>query len=252
MYQTVGIEKLSDNQLSRLRNGHPVRVKLGNYHKIALNISQLKKLHSASKKGSAFTITFYPYQKEAHGSGLLGDIAKKAKAFIQKHKLQDMVNPNIAGAKKRAHAGVNYLSNRAKSKIDEIQEIEGEGIIGDIFSTIGTIANATGAGCGSRCGSGVAYKKNTPTAISRKRKVHKKKGKGIFGDIAKNVAKSVATKGIELGANYLQNKVQGMGLKGRIVGRRPSVKKATNKKKGHGGSGGALYPAGVGGALYPA
>ena len=44
-----------------------------------------------------------------------------------------MVNPIISGAKKRAHAGVNYLSNRAKSKIDEIQEIEVEGIIGDIF-----------------------------------------------------------------------------------------------------------------------
>ena len=244
MYQTVGIAKLSDNQLSRLRNGHPVRVKLGNTHKIALNIQQLKKLHSASKKGSALTVSFDPYQKEAHGSGLLGDIAKKAKAFIQKHKLQDMVNPIISGAKKRAHAGVNYLSNRAKSKIDEIQEIEGEGIIGDIFSTIGSIANATGAG--------IAYKKNTPV-VSRKRKVLKKKGKGIFGDIAKNVAKSVATKGIELGANFLQDKVQGMGLKGRVVGRRP-ITKATNKKKSHGGSGGALYPGGYsqGSALYPA
>jgi hypothetical protein len=42
-----------------------------------------------------------------------------------------------------------------------------------------------------------------------------------------------------------------MGLKGRIVGRRP-ITKATNKKKSHGGSGGALYPAGVGGALHPA
>ena len=146
MYQTVGIAKLSDNQLSRLRNGHPVRIKLGNSHKIALNIQQLKKLHSASKKGSALTVSFDPYQKQAHGSGLLGDIAKKAKAFIQKHKLQDMVNPIISGAKKRAHAGVNYLSNRAKSKIDEIQEIEGEGIIGDIFSTIGNIANSAGVG----------------------------------------------------------------------------------------------------------
>jgi len=215
MYQTVGIEKLSDNQLSRLRNGHPVRVKLGNHHKIALNISQLKKLHSASKKGSALTITIDPYQKEAHGSGLLGDIAKKAKAFIQKH------------------------------KIDEIQEIEGEGIIGDIFSTIGTIANATGAG--------VAYKKNAPTALTRKRKVHKKKGKGIFGDIAKNVAKTVATKGIEIGSNYLKDKVEGMVIKGRIVGRRP-ITKATNKKKTSGGSGGALYPGGYsqGSALYPA
>ena len=235
MYQTVGIAKLSDNQLSRLRNGHPVRVKLGNSHKIALNIQQLKKLHTASKKGSALTVSFDPYQKEAHGSGLLGDIAKKAKAFIQKHKLQDMVNPIISGAKKRAHAGVNYLSNRAKSKIDEIQEIEGEGIIGDIFSTIGSIANATGAG--------VAYRKNAPTATRRR----SRRGKGIFGDIAKNVAKSVATKGIELGSDYLKDKVQGMGLKGRIAGRRP-----INRKRSHGGSGGALYPAGVGGALYPA
>ena len=38
-----------------------------------------------------------------------------------------------------------------------------------------------------------------------------------------------------------------MGLKGRIAGRRP-----INRKRSHGGSGGALYPAGVGGALYPA
>ena len=240
MYQTVGIAKLSENQLNRLRNGHLVRIKLGTSHKIALNIQQLKKLHSASKKGSALTVSFDPYQKEAHGSGLLGDIAKKAKAFIQKHKLQDMVNPIISGAKKRAHAGVNYLSNRAKSKIDEIQEIEGEGIIGDIFSTIGNIANSAGAG--------IAYKKNAPSALTRKRKVNKKKGKGIFGDIAKNVAKSVATKGIELGANFLQDKVQGMGLKGRIAGRRP----ITRSKKTSGGSGGALYPAGVGGALYTA
>ena len=49
MYQTVGIAKLSDNQLSRLRNGHPVRVKLGNFHKIALNIQQLKKLNTDEK-----------------------------------------------------------------------------------------------------------------------------------------------------------------------------------------------------------
>jgi len=250
MYQTIGIAKLSNNQLSRLCNGHPVRVKLGNSHKIALNVQQLKKLHTASKKGSALTITFDPYQKEAHGSGILGDIAKKAKAFIQKHKLQDIVNPIISGVKKRAHSGVDYLSNRAKSKIDEIQEIEGDGIVGDIFSTIGNIANTVGAGC---CGSGVVRRKDYApvAAITRKRRVYKKKGKGIFGDIAKNVAKSVATKGIELGANFLQDKVNGMGLKGRIVGRRP-VK--TTKKRGFGGSGGALYPAGgyQGSALYPA
>ena len=50
MYKTIGIEKLSDNQLSRLRNGHSVRVKLGSHHNIHLSVQQLKKLHSASKK----------------------------------------------------------------------------------------------------------------------------------------------------------------------------------------------------------
>ena len=85
MYQTVGLAKLSDNQLSRLRNGHPVRIKLGNSHKIALNIQQLKKLHSASKKGSALTVSFDPYQKEAHGSGRLGDIAKKKRKLLYKN-----------------------------------------------------------------------------------------------------------------------------------------------------------------------
>ena len=33
MYYEVGIQKLSDNQLSKLRNGHPIRVKLGNQMK---------------------------------------------------------------------------------------------------------------------------------------------------------------------------------------------------------------------------
>ena len=42
-----------------------------------------------------------------------------------------------------------------------------------------------------------------------------------------------------------------MGLKRRIAWRRP-VTNDTNKKKTSGGSGGALYPAGVGGALYTA
>jgi hypothetical protein len=79
MYHTVGIEKLSENQLSRLRNGHPVRLKLGNHHNIHLSIQQLKKLNSASKRGKASTVTFDPYQKEAHGSGVFGDICKKCK-----------------------------------------------------------------------------------------------------------------------------------------------------------------------------
>jgi hypothetical protein len=147
MYHEVGIQKLSENQLSKLRNGHPVRVKLGDHHKISLSIQQLKKLNKASKKGSASTITFDPYQLEAHGSGILGNIGKKAKAFIQKYKLQDIVNPVINRVKKESHKGVSKLSNYAHSKINELQPIEqGEGIIGDVLGVLGNVAKTAGFG----------------------------------------------------------------------------------------------------------
>ena len=84
--------------------------------------------------------------------------------------------------------------------------------------------------------------------------------------------KSVAQKGIEMGADYLKDKVSGMGRivpHRRIAGRKavapkkrsgmgvPKTKRmvgrkpVSQKKKSH--SGGALYPSGYdGGALYPA
>lgn len=259
MYHEVGINKLSENQLSKLRNGHPVRVKLGNHHKICLSIQQLKKLHKAHKKGSASTITFDPYQLEAHGSGVLGDIARKAKSFIQKHKLQNIVNPIISRVKGEAHKGVSRVSNFAHSKINELKEIEqGEGVIGDVLGVLGGIAKTAGLG--------VVRKHSSSPAKRRGRK-----GKGIVTDLLKTGAKSVAQKGIEMGANYLQDKISGMGriashrrIAGRkavapkkktgmgvpkhrrVVGRKP----VADKKKTH--SGGSLFPAGdYGGALYP-
>ncbi len=79
MYHEVGIAKLSPAQLSRLRNGHKVRVKIGNAHKINVSQEQLKKLNSAHKKGKAYTIVFDPYQIENHGSGVHGNICTKSK-----------------------------------------------------------------------------------------------------------------------------------------------------------------------------
>jgi len=292
MYHEVGIQKLSENQLSKLRNGHPVRVKLGNHHKICLSIQQLKKLHKASKKGSASTITFDPYQLEAHGSGILGNIGRKAKEFVQKYKLQNIVNPVINRVKKESHKGISKLSNYAHSKINELQPIEqGEGIIGDVLGVLGNVAKTAGFG--------VSRKHSTTPKKPRTRK-----GKGILTDLAKSAVQSVANKGIEMGANYLKDKVNGMGnkrlaLNRRIVGRKAPTKvskggflhtyynddgkmsigfgsKAPKAKRSFGGSGveggslgrsyydengnytvgfgcgGALYPSGYGGALYPA
>ena len=80
MYHEVGIAKLSPTQISRLRNGHKVRVKMGNAHKINVSQEQLKKLNSAHKKGKAYTILFDPFQIEKHGAGIYGNISTKSKA----------------------------------------------------------------------------------------------------------------------------------------------------------------------------
>jgi hypothetical protein len=244
MYYEVGIQKLSDNQLSKLRNGHPVRVKLGNHHKISLSIQQLKKLNKASKKGSSSTISFDPYQLEAHGSGVLGDIGRKAKAFIQKYKLQDIVNPVINRVKKESHKGVSKLSNYAHSKINELQPVEqGEGILGDVLGfinpTMGNVAKTFGLG---------ARKHN----IAPTKKTRTKKGKGILTDLAKSAVKSVAKKGIEVGADFLKDKVSGMGNKRFADARRIRGRRAPPAKRSFGGSGvdgGALYPGGYGGGV---
>ena len=235
MYQKVGIQKLSSNQISKLRNGHPIRMKLGNAHNVQLTSQQIKKLQKASKTGSATTITFDPYQVEAHGAGVFGDIAKKAKSFVQKYKLQDVVNPIINRVKKESHKGVSKLSNFAHSKINELQPVEqGEGILGDILGVVGNLAKSTGLG----------IKKKTKRT---------KRGKGILSDLAKAGAKAIATKGIEVGSDYLKNKVAGMGVipkDRRIAGRKPVGRRRTistrttpsKLKKTFSGS--ALYPAG--------
>jgi len=251
MYYEVGIDKLSDNQLSKLRNGHPIRIKLGNHHKICLSIQQLKKLNKASKKGSASTITFDPYQLEAHGSGILGNIGKKAKEFIQKYKLQDIVNPVINRVKKESHKGVSKLSNYAHSKINEIQPIEhamtsasaGEGIIGDVLGVLGSVAKTAGFG---------VARKHSRGAVPKKSKTTTRKGKGILTDLAKSAVKSVANKGIEMGADFLKNKVSGMGNKRFAEVRRIRGRRAPPAKRSFGGSGfdgGALYPGGYGGGV---
>jgi len=291
MYHPVGIDKLSENQLSRLRNGHSVRVKLGHHHKVHLSVHQLKKLHTAHKHGKASTISFDPYQMEAHGSGLFGDIARKAKAFVQKHHLQDIVNPVIAKAKRFGHHAVNHASHFAHSQINRLQPIEGHGLLGDaatnlafntylnhrpkgmgikhhhhgkglfggIFNGAAGLSNLIGGqgsdeaskvlngigGVANAFGLGVARKH------SHTKKRRTKKGSGFIDDIgqlAKSGAKAIAKKGVETGADYLNSKINGLGIAPkyrRIVGRR-----AIEKKKYHGGS---LYPSGYsGGALFAA
>ena len=255
MYHSTGVGILSESQKSKLRNGHPVRIKLGSGNTLNLTDQQIKKLQSAHKKGAAYTLTFHPEQAEKHGSGFFGDIASKAKAFARKHK--DLINPLIGRVRAGVHGGIDTLSNKAKEKLEElaskanakvdefIQPIEGEGvkrrrgrpkkgegIIGDALkgligmSGLGVVkpkrlTKGKGVigdalkGLIGMSGLGVVKPKRT------------RKGKGIMSSLLKAVAPAIK----DVASNAGKGKVEGMGRK-----------RKAGRPKGRGG--GALFPSG--------
>jgi len=221
MYHSTSVGKLSESQKSKLRNGHPVRIKLGSGNTLHLTDQQIKKLQSAHKKGAAYTITFHPEQAEKHGSGFFGDIASKAKAFAKKHK--DLINPIIAKVKAGAHSGIDKLSAKAREKIDDIiKPIEGEGVVkpkrrGRPKKGEGIIGDAL-KGLIGMTGLGVVKPKRL------------RKGKGVLTNIIKAVAPTAIDAIANAATSAAKNKVEGMGVKKRKAGR----------PKGRGG--GALFP----------
>jgi hypothetical protein len=222
MYHSTGVGKLSESQKSKLRNGHPVRIKMGSGNTLNLTDQQIKKLQAAHKKGAAYTITFHPEQAEKHGEGFFGDIASKAKAFAKKQIIsnKDLLNPIIGRARSYAKSGIQKLADKANEKIDYYTpDIQGEGvkrrrgrpkkagtgIIGDVLK-----------GLISTTGLGVVKPKRL-----------KKEGKGVMSSLLKAVAPAI----IDAAAGAVKGKVEGMGRKRK--GGRP---------RGRGG--GALFPAG--------
>ena len=248
MYKSTSVSTLSELQKSKLRNGHPVRIKAGNGNKLHLSDIQIKKLHKAGLSGKGITIQMDPHQASSHGCGIFGNIATKAKAFVKKHKLQDIVNPVIRGVKSRAHSGVNKLASMAHSKIDTVEPIgeglrkrrgrprkTGAGFVGDIAGLISKGADALGVG----------LKK-------RGRKPGPKKGKGMLSNIVKSVAKAAAPIVVDAASSFVKNKIAGAGK--RKVGRpkkttakkapKKAPKKTTAKKAPKKRVGRALKPAG--------
>ena len=235
MYSSTGVGKLSESQKSKLRNGHPVRIKLGSGNTLNLTDQQIKKLQSAHKKGAAYTITFHPEQAEKHGSGFFGDIASRAKAFARKQIVsnKDLINPIINRVKSGVHGGIDSLSNKAKAKLEElaskanakvdqyIQPIEGEGVKrrrGRPKKGEGIIGDAL-KGLISMTGLGVVKPKRL------------QKGKGIMSTLLKAVAPAI----IDAAAGAVKGKVS-------TIGSGAKKRKAGRPRKGRGG--GALFPAG--------
>ena len=208
MYHSTGVQKLSETQKSKLRNGHPVRIKKGSGNHLHLTDDQIKKLEAASRKGAAYTLKMHPEQAAKHktGEGLFGDIATKAKAFARKHK--DLINPIIGRVRAGAKSGINQLASKANEKVDEyIKPIEGEGIIGDALKGL---ISMTGLGAKKKRG---RPRKTTTT----------KKGKGVLTSLIKAVAPAV----IDAAAGAAKGKVSGMGAK-----RKPGRPRKVGRPKG--------------------
>ena len=129
MYHEAGIEKLSKAQISKLLNGHRVRVKHGSHHKVHLSHEQHKKLHNAHKKGCGITMEFDPYQIEhhqhlrgehhAHGGSFM-DVAKAVGKVAVREGGKQLLNVGSDFAKKeldkRLGSGVKRSVARKKGK----------------------------------------------------------------------------------------------------------------------------------------
>ena len=274
MYEVVSVGKLSETQKSKLRNGHPVRVKKGSGNQLCLSHDQIKKLESASRKGKAVTITLHPEQAEKHGAGIFGDIATKLKKLAVQNK--DLINPIIGRVRGTAKKGVSKLANKANETIDKyITDIEGgalypaghtgsgikkrgrpkkgQGVIGDVLKGI---INTTGLGV-------VVEPPLLQVAEKAKKPRKTKKGKGLgalAGLAAKAAAKALAPVAIDAAANFAKNKVSGLGVKkkrgrkpgkvttGQLLGLHKQALNLTKQLKKRGRprkrDGGALMPAG--------
>jgi hypothetical protein len=224
MYHSTGVQKLSPSQMSKLRNGHPVRIKQGSGNSLHLTDAQIKKLAQAHKRGAAYTIQMHPEQAEKHGAGIFGDIKKFALSTVRKNR--DLINPIIGRARSYAKSGIQKLADKANAQVDKFTpEIEGEGIIGDALK-----------GLIGMSGLGAKKKRGRPKGT--------KKGKGILSSIAKAVGPAI----IDAAANAAKGKVEGMGIKRVGRPRKKASKKASKKPKtrrvGRPRKGGALIAPG--------
>jgi hypothetical protein len=122
-YTPVEVAKLSDRQVIRILNGHPVRVKHGGHHQMHLSSEQHKKLMRAHKKGSAITLILDPFQIEGHqhlrGAGF-GKMLKGASKHLVKHAKKELKH-HLPKAKefalKHAHDAIEKYADEAEDKL---------------------------------------------------------------------------------------------------------------------------------------
>lgn len=134
----IGIQKLTPAQLKKLESGQPVRAKLGSAHIVKVNMSDVKKLMSASKKGSAATIK---------GAGLV----KKSNEFAEAARPYT-VNKTVSPIKQAAStSAVTAISKKGKGAMPK-----GAKVTLPVETTKPHKFGAGMCGCEGSCGCGIA------------------------------------------------------------------------------------------------
>jgi len=138
MYHKASISPLSGTQISKILNGHSVRVSPGNKHDIELSKEQFKKFSKAHKNGKAMTLTMDPYQIQNHqhlrGSGNVKKTARgNAKRLITA--ATDRAIRSISGGNITATSKDSGKRLIVAGTDRAIQSIEGSGFGGNITAT---------------------------------------------------------------------------------------------------------------------
>ena len=222
MYHPVKIEGLSKQQISRLLNGHPVRVRHGSTHTIHVSKEQHKKLVKASSKGSGLNLTLDPFQIHEHqhlrGEGIRGAI-KKVGHFVKHHK--EAFRPLASALKQSGH---NAIADASMYALEN-------GVDPSLVHAYGGLGHAAISG-----GSFKSFVRSPGMKVVRK-------ALRPIGQAAWNDINGLAMQGLSQANTAAQTGLAtGMGLGSRIgLGLRRGRPKKHVRHHAHGGS---LYPAG--------
>ena len=241
MYHKASLSPLSSTQISKILNGHSVRVSHGNKHDVELSKEQFKKFSKAHKNGKAITLTMDPFQIQNHqhlrGSGNLKRTAKgSAKRLIvagTDRLIRSIEGSGIGGNIKRTAKGsAKRLIVAGTDRL--IRSIEGSGIGGNITATSKDsgkrlIVAGTDRAIQAIDGSGIGGSVNRLNKYSR-----------WTGAINKTIRDGIDTSGKASRVYYQSTGPMaqlGFGLKKRKAPRR---KRSPSDERG-----GALMPAGI-------
>jgi len=224
MYHEVGLDALSKKQVSKLLNGHPVRVKFGGSMPAFVSAEHLKKLTKAGMKGCGITVSLDPYAiaKNQHLRKAVGMLGRGTGHDVAK----SLGNAAIAG------------TDAASARL--VRAIDGSGLYGrgtghDVAKSLGNAAIAgtdaasarlvrsiEGSGIGHNVAKALGKAAIAATDASAARLVRALEGSGTGHDVAKSLG-NAAIAGTDASSARLVRALEGSGRKMKGRGKKSST-----------------------------